>query len=101
MKKILVINGHPNRDSFNFGLFEAYKNGLEGRAHTFSFYVEKGLSDAIWENEIILDIKGVTYNKVNMFTTSEVKLSIDRIMKNRIEESKIVKSEINKLIESL
>ena len=27
MKKILVINGHPNRDSFNFGLFEAYKNG--------------------------------------------------------------------------
>jgi putative NADPH-quinone reductase len=27
MKKILVINGHPNRDSFNFGLFDAYKNG--------------------------------------------------------------------------
>lgn len=27
MKKILIINGHPNRDSFNFGLAEAYKKG--------------------------------------------------------------------------
>lgn len=27
MKKILIINGHPNSDSFNFGLFEAYKKG--------------------------------------------------------------------------
>jgi putative NADPH-quinone reductase len=27
MKKILIINGHPNCDSFNFGLFEAYKKG--------------------------------------------------------------------------
>lgn len=27
MKKILIINGHPNKDSFNFGLFEAYKKG--------------------------------------------------------------------------
>lgn len=27
MKKILIINGHPNADSFNFGLFEAYKKG--------------------------------------------------------------------------
>jgi putative NADPH-quinone reductase len=24
-KKILIINGHPNKDSFNFGLEEAYK----------------------------------------------------------------------------
>ncbi|KAF2515741.1 NAD(P)H-dependent oxidoreductase [Flavobacterium foetidum] len=27
MKKILIINGHPNPQSFNFGLAEAYKNG--------------------------------------------------------------------------
>jgi len=27
MKKILIINGHPNSDSFNFGLFDAYKKG--------------------------------------------------------------------------
>ena len=45
--------------------------------------IKNSLQDTIQkkENEIILDIKGVTYNKVNMFTTSEVKLSIDRIMK--------------------
>jgi putative NADPH-quinone reductase len=28
-KKILVINGHPDKESFNFGLFEAYKKGVE------------------------------------------------------------------------
>lgn len=27
MKKILIINGHPNLESFNFGLAESYKNG--------------------------------------------------------------------------
>lgn len=27
MKKILIINAHPNADSFNFALFEAYKKG--------------------------------------------------------------------------
>ncbi|KFF11073.1 NAD(P)H-dependent oxidoreductase [Chryseobacterium soli] len=27
MKKIVIINGHPNRDSFNFGLVKAYKEG--------------------------------------------------------------------------
>jgi len=27
MKKILIINGHPNKDSFNFGIAEAYKKG--------------------------------------------------------------------------
>ncbi|MFP3597249.1 NAD(P)H-dependent oxidoreductase [Chryseobacterium sp. SIMBA_029] len=27
MKKIVIINGHPNRDSFNFGLTKAYKEG--------------------------------------------------------------------------
>lgn len=27
MKKIAIINGHPNKDSFNFGVAEAYKNG--------------------------------------------------------------------------
>ena len=29
MKKILIINGHPNRDSFNFALAEAYRQGAE------------------------------------------------------------------------
>jgi NAD(P)H dehydrogenase (quinone) len=28
-KKILIINGHPNRGSFNFGLAKAYKKGAE------------------------------------------------------------------------
>ena len=27
MKKILIINGHPNPQSFNYGLAEAYKKG--------------------------------------------------------------------------
>ncbi|MEJ5106332.1 NAD(P)H-dependent oxidoreductase [Chryseobacterium sp. MYb328] len=27
MKKIAIINGHPNKESFNFGVAEAYKNG--------------------------------------------------------------------------
>ena len=27
MKKIVIINGHPNKDSFSFGIAEAYKNG--------------------------------------------------------------------------
>ncbi|MCD1118096.1 NAD(P)H-dependent oxidoreductase [Chryseobacterium turcicum] len=29
MKKIALINGHPNQESFNFALAEAYKNGAE------------------------------------------------------------------------
>ena len=27
MKKILIINGHPNKESFNFGIVAAYKKG--------------------------------------------------------------------------
>ncbi len=27
MKKILIVNGHPNAESFNFGIAESYKNG--------------------------------------------------------------------------
>ncbi len=27
MKKILIINGHPNKESFNFALADAYKKG--------------------------------------------------------------------------
>jgi len=27
MKNILIINCHPNKDSFNFGIAEAYKKG--------------------------------------------------------------------------
>ncbi|MBW1297771.1 NAD(P)H-dependent oxidoreductase [Aquimarina litoralis] len=29
MKKILIINGHPDKESFNFGLSEAYKKGAK------------------------------------------------------------------------
>lgn len=28
-KKILIINGHPNRESFNFGIAAAYKKGAK------------------------------------------------------------------------
>lgn len=28
MKKIAIINGHPNKDSFNFGVAAAYKEGV-------------------------------------------------------------------------
>jgi len=28
-KKILIINGHPNKDSFNFGIAAAYRKGAE------------------------------------------------------------------------
>jgi len=27
MKKILIINGHPNKESFNFGIAKAYREG--------------------------------------------------------------------------
>ncbi|MGC5744047.1 NAD(P)H-dependent oxidoreductase [Chryseobacterium sp. NFX27] len=29
MKKIAIINGHPNKNSFNFGMAEAYRKGAE------------------------------------------------------------------------
>ncbi len=29
MKKILIINGHPDKESFNFGLAESYKTGAQ------------------------------------------------------------------------
>lgn len=29
MKKVLIINGHPNKESFNFALANAYKKGAE------------------------------------------------------------------------
>lgn len=28
-KKILIINGHPNKDAFNYGIAKAYKKGAE------------------------------------------------------------------------
>lgn len=28
-KRIVIINGHPNKDSFNFGIAEAYRKGVE------------------------------------------------------------------------
>ncbi|HJY14193.1 MAG TPA: NAD(P)H-dependent oxidoreductase [Flavobacterium sp.] len=29
MKNVLIINGHPNKESFNFGLMNAYREGAE------------------------------------------------------------------------
>jgi len=29
MKKILIINGHPNKESFSFGIAESYKKGAQ------------------------------------------------------------------------
>jgi len=29
MKKILIINGHPNKESFSFGIAESYKKGSQ------------------------------------------------------------------------
>lgn len=34
-KKILIINGHPNKDSFNFGIAAAYKKGLSSTGTEF------------------------------------------------------------------
>ncbi|WP_152287061.1 NAD(P)H-dependent oxidoreductase [Flavicella marina] len=33
MKKILLINGHPNKESFNYGIFKAFKEGATSQ-HT-------------------------------------------------------------------
>lgn len=43
--------------------------------------IKTTIENFIKENTIILDIKGVTYNKVNMFTNTEIRLNLDRIMK--------------------
>lgn len=34
MKKIVIINGHPDQMSFNFGLVESYKQGAESSGAT-------------------------------------------------------------------
>src|SRR5690554_5127220 len=33
MKNILIINGHPDKESFNFGLAEAYKRGALSKGY--------------------------------------------------------------------
>lgn len=43
-RKVLIINGHPNRDSFNFAITAAYKKGAEE-------------SGALVEEIIIADLK--------------------------------------------
>lgn len=35
MKKILIINGHPDEESFNFAIAEAYKKGVKASGATF------------------------------------------------------------------
>lgn len=32
-KKVVIINGHPNKESFNFGIAEAYKKGVTQTGH--------------------------------------------------------------------
>ncbi|WP_109830786.1 NAD(P)H-dependent oxidoreductase [Reichenbachiella versicolor] len=36
MKKILIINGHPDPESYNQALFEAYKEGLKTEGYSYS-----------------------------------------------------------------
>lgn len=36
MKKILIINGHPNKESYNYALADAYKKGAELQNSTIS-----------------------------------------------------------------
>jgi hypothetical protein len=43
--------------------------------------LKKSIESLIKSQDICLDIRSVTYNKVNMFTSKEVVLSLDRIMK--------------------
>jgi hypothetical protein len=43
--------------------------------------LKKNIESFIKSNKITLEIKSVTYNKVNMFSKKEVVLSLDRIMK--------------------
>jgi len=77
MKKVLIINGHPNTESFNYALSKAYKNGaLTGGAEvrqidiaTLNFDVfnlksfdtfkiptdlQKAQEDIIWANHIVI-----------------------------------------------
>lgn len=44
MKKIVLINGHPNTNSFNFGLFEAYKKGASDAGAEIKEIIIKDLS---------------------------------------------------------
>ena len=43
-KKIVIINGHPNKASFNFGIADAYKKGLESQGVTFQEIVISDLN---------------------------------------------------------
>ena len=43
MKKIAIINGHPNKDSFNFGMAAAYKNGAKESGAEVKEIVDKDL----------------------------------------------------------
>ena len=43
MRKILIINGHPNKDSFNFALAASYKKGAESSGAEIKEIVIAGL----------------------------------------------------------
>ncbi len=42
MKNILIINGHPNKESYNYALANAYKKGLD---QTVANYTEINITD--------------------------------------------------------
>jgi putative NADPH-quinone reductase len=65
MKNILIINGHPNKESYNYALHQAYKRGLQnkGNCHIeeilvadlqFNLNLSKGYSMGItMENDLL------------------------------------------------
>jgi len=65
MKNILIINGHPNKESYNYALHQAYKRGLQnkGNCHIeeilvnnlqFNLNLSKGYSTGVtMENDLL------------------------------------------------
>ena len=35
--------------------FDAYKSGIQGQPHVFSYYVDRGLEDAVWLNQVFFE----------------------------------------------
>jgi hypothetical protein len=43
--------------------------------------IKNKIENSVKEKTITLEVRGVTYNKVNMFNTTEIEISLDRIVK--------------------
>ena len=43
--------------------------------------IKNKIENSVKEKTILLEVRGVTYNKVNMFNTTEIEISLDRIVK--------------------